>query len=115
MGWGAPAAVAAKIERPEKRVTCLAGDGGFAMTMPALMTAVQQDRPVVVVVSNNKGLGIVRDNLGDCNIGADFGDVDFARIAEAWAAAACASTAATACGTPWRRRTRTAAASSSTS
>jgi acetolactate synthase-1/2/3 large subunit len=82
MGWGAPAAVAAKIEAPEKRVTCLAGDGGFAMTMQAMMTAVQQNRPVVAMVSNNKGLGMVRDNLGDHNIGADFGDVDFARIAE---------------------------------
>ena len=82
MGWGAPAAVAAKIEMPEKRVTCLAGDGGFAMTMQAMMTAVQQNRQVVAMVSNNKGLGMVRDNLGDQNIGADFADVDFARIAE---------------------------------
>lgn len=82
MGWGGPAAAAAKIVRPEKRVTCLAGDGGFMMTVQVLPTAVQQDLDVVFMVSNNAGLGMVRDNLGDKRIAVDFNDVDFARVAE---------------------------------
>lgn len=82
MGWGAPAAAAAKLVHPGKRVTCLAGDGGFMMTMPVLTTCVQQDLPIVVLVANNRGLGMVRDNLKATRIAVDFADVDFARVAE---------------------------------
>jgi len=82
MGWGAPAAAAAKLVHPERRVTCLAGDGGFMMTLPVLTTCVQNDLPIVVVVANNSGLGMVRDNLKASRIAVDFADVDFARIAE---------------------------------
>lgn len=82
MGWGAPAAAAAKLVHPGKRVTCLAGDGGFMMTMPVLTTCVQNDLPIVVVVANNCGLGMVRDNLKASRIAVDYAEVDFARIAE---------------------------------
>jgi len=82
MGWGAPAAAAAKLVHPGRRVTCLAGDGGFMMTMPVLTTCVQNDLPIVVVVANNSGLGMVRDNLKASRIAVDYADVDFARIAE---------------------------------
>lgn len=82
MGWGAPAAAAAKLVHPEKRVTCLAGDGGFMMTLPVLATCVQNDLPLVVVVANNSGLGMVRDNLKASRIAVDFAEIDFARIAE---------------------------------
>ena len=66
----------------DKRVTCLAGDGGFMMTMQVLSTCVQQSAPVVFVVDNNAGLGMVRDNLGDKRIAVDFAEVDFAAVAE---------------------------------
>lgn len=82
MGWGAPAAAAAKLVHPGRRITCLAGDGGFMMTMPVLTTCVQHDLPIVVVVANNHGLGMVRDNLKATPIAVEFADVDFARIAE---------------------------------
>jgi acetolactate synthase I/II/III large subunit len=82
MGWGPPAAAAAKIVLPGKRVTCLAGDGGFMMTMQVITTAVQQNLDVVFLVSNNAGLGMVRDNLGPARIAVDFADCDFAKIAE---------------------------------
>lgn len=82
MGWGPPAAAAAKLVHPGKRVTCLVGDGGFMMTMPVLTTCVQNDLPIVVVVANNSGLGMVRDNLKASPIAVDYADIDFARIAE---------------------------------
>lgn len=82
MGWGTPAAAAAKLVHPGKRVTCLTGDGGFAMTMSALITCVQENLPVTVIVANNRGLGMVRDNMKGRNIAVDFTDVDFARIGE---------------------------------
>lgn len=82
MGWGAPAAAAAKLVLPNKRVTCLAGDGGFMMTLQTITTAVQRNLDVVFLVDNNSGLGMVRDNLGAGKIAVDFADCDFARVAE---------------------------------
>ncbi|MCP5149257.1 MAG: thiamine pyrophosphate-binding protein [Ectothiorhodospiraceae bacterium] len=82
MGWGTPAAAAAKLVHPERRVTCLTGDGGFMMTMQTISTCVQRGLDVVFLVSNNAGLGMVRDNLGPERYAVDFADVDFARVAE---------------------------------
>lgn len=82
MGWAPPAAVAAKLVDPSKRVTCVAGDGGFAMTMAVVATCAERGLPVVFVVSNNQGLGMVRDNLGKDRIATDFHDVDFAKVGE---------------------------------
>ena len=46
MGYGVPAAIAAKIARPERTVVCFAGDGDFLMTGQELATAAQYDAPV---------------------------------------------------------------------
>ena len=82
MGWSTPAATAAKIVAPEKRVTGVIGDGGFVMTMDAIATAAERGLDVVYVVANNAGLGMVRDNLGNRRIGVDFSDHDFTKVAE---------------------------------
>ena len=82
MGWSPPAATAAKIVRPDRRVTSLVGDGGMMMTVQTLPTAVQQELDVVYLVSNNSGLGMVRDNLGDKRIAVDFNEIDFAKVSD---------------------------------
>src|SRR5690625_752787 len=82
MGWGAPAAAATKLVHPEKNVICLAGDGGFAMTMDVMATCVLENLPITVVVANNAGLGMVRDNLKDNRIAVDFSPTNFAQIAQ---------------------------------
>ena len=82
MGWAPPAATAAKLVGPEKRVTSLVGDGGMMMTVQTIATAVQQELDVVYLVSNNSGLGMVRDNLGEKRIAVDFNDIDFAKVSE---------------------------------
>ncbi len=82
MGWGGPAAAAARMVHPERRITCLSGDGGFMMTLQVLPTCVQRDLDVVFMVSNNSGLGMVRDNLGAKRIAVDFNEIDFAKVAE---------------------------------
>jgi len=61
MGWGVAAALAAKLVYPERPVVSVAGDGGFAMMLNVLPTAVQYRLPVTFVVMNNSGLGMVRD------------------------------------------------------
>ena len=48
MGFGLPAAIGAKLGRPDKTVIDISGDGGFQMTMQELATAVNYDVPVVV-------------------------------------------------------------------
>ena len=60
MGFGLPAAIGAKIGRPDKTVIDVSGDGGFQMTMQELATAVNYDIPVVVCILNNGYLGMVR-------------------------------------------------------
>ena len=60
MGYGLPAAVAAKLRAPEREVFCLAGDGCFQMTSQELGTACQYGANVVVILSNNGIYGTIR-------------------------------------------------------
>lgn len=82
MGWGLPAAAATKLVYPHRNVICLIGDGGAAMTLSALATCVQESLPITVIVSNNQGLGMVRDNMKGRRIAVDFSPMDFAAIAK---------------------------------
>jgi len=59
MGWGFPAAIGAKVARPDVPVVDIAGDGSFAMTENSLATSVLEDIPVIVFVLNNSTLGMV--------------------------------------------------------
>ncbi len=60
MGYGFPAAIAAKLENPERTVVCLAGDGCFQMTLNECSTAVQHGAGVIVIVVNNGKYGTIR-------------------------------------------------------
>jgi acetolactate synthase I/II/III large subunit len=60
MGFGLPAAVGAKVARPEKEVVAVLGDGGFQMTIQELGTIMQSNIPVKILVLNNNFLGMVR-------------------------------------------------------
>jgi len=60
MGFGLPAAIGAKIACPNQPVLALIGDGGFQMTMQEIMTIVQEQTDVKVIVLNNGFLGMVR-------------------------------------------------------
>lgn len=60
MGYGFPAAIAAKLEHPDRAVVCVAGDGDFQMTLNELSTARQYGANVVVIVCNNGQYGTIR-------------------------------------------------------
>ncbi|WP_369825962.1 thiamine pyrophosphate-binding protein [Achromobacter sp. HZ34] len=60
MGYGLPAAIAAKLARPASTVVCFAGDGCFMMYPQELATAAQFGAAVIVVVVNNGMLGTIR-------------------------------------------------------
>ncbi len=60
MGYGLPAAIAAKLEHPGRTVVCLAGDGCFQMVSQEFATAVQAGAAVVVLVCDNGMYGTIR-------------------------------------------------------
>ena len=60
MGFGVPAAIGAKLARPDSEVWAIVGDGGFQMTQAELSTAAQEGIKVNVAVINNGFLGMVR-------------------------------------------------------
>ena len=57
MGFGLPAAIGAQLGNPDKRVVCIAGDGGVQMTIQELVTAVQLELPITLIIINNGFLG----------------------------------------------------------
>lgn len=60
MGYGVPAAVAAKALHPQRTVVCFAGDGCFLMNGQEFATAVQYELPIMVVVVDNGMYGTIR-------------------------------------------------------
>lgn len=61
MGYGLPAAMAAKLAHPELPVIAIAGDGCLQMTAQEIVTAVQYDLPIVILVVNNGKLGTIQN------------------------------------------------------
>jgi len=90
LGWGLPAALGAKVARPESPVVVVSGDGGFLFNIQELATAVQHQIPVVAVVFNDGAYGNVRrtqvEELGNRTIATDLRNPDFVRLAESFGA-----------------------------
>ena len=87
MGYGLPAAIAAKLAHPERPVVCFAGDGCFAMTFNELGTAVQYGLPMVILIANNGMYGTIRmhqeRNFPGRPNGTSLVNPDFAALAKA--------------------------------
>ncbi len=89
MGFGFPAALGAKVAKPETNVIDIAGDGSFLMVCQDLATAVEEKIPVVVAVLDNRYLGMVRqwqELFFDRRYSSTFlGEIpDFVKLAEAF-------------------------------
>jgi acetolactate synthase-1/2/3 large subunit len=89
MGFAFPAAVGAKVARPELPVWCVAGEGGFVMTAQELSVAVEHQLDIKVVLLNNFSLGMVRqfqdDFYGGVRSQVDLTNMpDFVKLAEAY-------------------------------
>jgi acetolactate synthase I/II/III large subunit len=90
MGYGVPAAVAAKLAAPERPVVACCGDGGFLMTGQELETAVRCGAPILVVVFRNGMHGtIAMHQARDVGrtAGVEIGEVDLAGFARSLGAA----------------------------
>jgi acetolactate synthase-1/2/3 large subunit len=64
-------------------VLAVTGDGGFSMAIGGLMTARDENIPIVTLVLNNSALGWVKHGQGNRTIASTFADMDFAAIARA--------------------------------
>ena len=86
LGFALPAAIGAKIAQPQRAVVALAGDFGVQFTLPELMTAVEQQLPLPVVVWNNEALAQIRDDMlaaGIEPVGVAGRNPDFSALAAA--------------------------------
>jgi acetolactate synthase-1/2/3 large subunit len=83
LGYGLPAAIGAKLGRPEARVIGLLGDGGIMFTIAELAAAAQLRLPLPVVVVDNGGYGEIRNEMaerGDPVHAVDLEGLDFAAL-----------------------------------
>ncbi len=91
MGYGLPAALGAKVAKPDNHVIAITGDGGFQMVMQEMATSIAEDIPVTVVLLNNGTLGMVRqwqklfwnERYSNTTLKAD---PDFIKMADAFGA-----------------------------
>ncbi len=91
MGYGFPAAIAAKLKHPERLVIAHAGDGCFLMNGQELATAVQYGANLIICVWDNGSYGTIRmhqeRNYPGRVSGTDLRNPDFAALAESYGAA----------------------------
>ncbi|WP_432924021.1 5-guanidino-2-oxopentanoate decarboxylase [Microbispora sp. CA-135349] len=89
LGFALPAAIGAKLGRPDLPVVALAGDGAFQFSLPELATAVQLELGLPVVVSVNGGFGEIREEMrkrGMRPVAVDLHAPDFPALAAAYGA-----------------------------
>lgn len=88
LGFGLPAAIAAKLARPDAQVCAFQGDGAFLFNVQELETAKRYNLPIVNIIGNNGCWGMI----ANCQkiafkkryIDVDFGTIDYVKLAEAF-------------------------------
>lgn len=89
MGAGLPAAMAACIAQPERRVLAICGDGGFMMNSQELETAVRLELNLVILLVRDDAYGMIRwkqESMEFKDYGLEFGNPDFVKYAQAYGA-----------------------------
>ena len=87
MGFGVPAAIAAQLVQPRKRVVSVVGDGGMLMMLHDLTLIRELALPIVIVVLSDRSLSLIRvseERKGIAPYGVDFTPPDFAAVAQAF-------------------------------
>jgi len=83
LGYALPAAIGAKLARPDVRVLALLGDGGVMFTLPELASAAQLGIALPVVVVDDSGYGEIRNEMrdrGDTPLAVDIATPDFVAV-----------------------------------
>jgi acetolactate synthase-1/2/3 large subunit len=84
MSYSFPAAMAARLQFPDRPILCTIGDGGFSMTLTELETCVRERLPFITVVFNDSALSLIdvaQQNRGYPTYGVKYGSIDFAAVA----------------------------------
>jgi acetolactate synthase-1/2/3 large subunit len=105
MGYGLPAALALKMAEPARQVACILGDGGFAMSMAELETAVRRRLGVLIIVLVDDALSQIRagqERKGYPETGTTFGSIDYSKLAAAFGMEAKVVTSAAECRDAFR-------------
>lgn len=87
MGYGLPAAIGAKLARPERPVVCFTGDAGLEMTIGELATLRDLGLPLTIVCFADRSLALIelkQRRMGLPNLGVDFPGTDLAQVARAY-------------------------------
>jgi acetolactate synthase-1/2/3 large subunit len=92
MGSGVPAALSASLRYPDNLVVAFCGDGGFLMNGNELITAVERNANIKIIISNNKSYGTIRSHqlraFPGRSYGTDLTNPDFKKLAESFGAKA---------------------------
>jgi acetolactate synthase I/II/III large subunit len=91
MGFALPAAIAAQLVYPERRVLCLTGDGGFMMVASELETMARLRLPITVIVFNDAALSLIevkQEQKGYTGVSMRYGGPDLAALAKSFGVAA---------------------------
>nr|AYQ72392.1 thiamine pyrophosphate-binding protein [Cohnella candidum] len=86
MGFGLPAAMAAKLVDPQRQVVCLTGDGGLGMVLADLLTAARYELPITMIVCNNGTLQMERNKMAKKGLireGTEVANPDYVKLADA--------------------------------
>ncbi|MEH7084134.1 thiamine pyrophosphate-binding protein [Neobacillus drentensis] len=85
IGQGLPMAIGAQIGQPEKKVVLIAGDGGFMVNSNEMISAIQEDAPIIVLLFDDGGYGILRyyqEAAYGRRISVDLKNPDFVMLAK---------------------------------
>lgn len=91
MGFALPAAIAAQLVHPDRRVLCLTGDGGFMMVAAELETAARLRLPITVIVFNDAALSLIevkQEQKGYAGTSMRYAGPDLAALARSFGVAA---------------------------
>jgi acetolactate synthase I/II/III large subunit len=89
MGYAVPGALAARMAYPERPVVAFTGDGGFLMTVAELQTAQREDLPIIVLVFDDREIGLIRvkqEIKGIAAHGVQLGGIDWEKLAQSFGA-----------------------------
>ncbi|MGH6726286.1 MAG: thiamine pyrophosphate-binding protein [Pseudolabrys sp.] len=89
MGYAVPGALAARMAHPDRPVIAFTGDGGFLMTVAELQTAQRENLPIIVLVFDDREIGLIRvkqEIKGIPMHGVQLGGVDWAKLAQSFGA-----------------------------
>ena len=89
MGYAVPGALAARMAYPDRPVVAFTGDGGFLMTVAELQTAQRENLPIIVLVFDDREIGLIRvkqEIKGIPPHGVQLGGVDWEKLAQSFGA-----------------------------